>query len=77
MGSNILELWESNSAKTMAIFFDGYCYYMEVRLGKDSFNSFCRKIEKNKVLYRYLSTMYVTAKWLSRGLHVMMVGVTV
>ena len=36
---------------------------MEVRLGKDSFISFRRKIEKNKVLY--LSTMYVTAKWLS------------
>ena len=34
---------------------------MEVRLGKDLFNSFCRKIEKNMVLY--LSTMYVTAKW--------------
>ena len=59
MGSNILELWELNSAKTMAIFFDGYCYGGQI--GKDSFNSFCSKIEKNKVLY--VSTMYVTAKW--------------
>ena len=73
MGSNILELWESNSAKEWPYFL--MVIAMEVRLSKDSFNSFCRKIEKNKILY--LSTMYVTAKWLSRGLHVMMVGVTV